>query len=207
MQAQTSRTVQYIQDALARNFQPEQIAMGLGISPSAVSQLISTHNIKVGGHSKKSADLDDAFDDLEALAAKKLKTALAVCELDPLKLSIVLSRVNGLKRRSQGEGQGVLGGAQAALVQLQLPENLSKSVNVIVSPRNEIVEIEGRTIATIDKQNLVKMSHARLDNLFTPKDVPPQATASLSATALLQASAEQIREEFTNDKSIIEQTV
>lgn len=207
MQAQTNRTVQYIQDALARNFQPEQIAMGLGITPSAVSQLIATYNIKVGGHSKKSADLDDAFDDLEALAAKKLKTALAVCELDPVKLSVVLSRVNGLKRRSQGEGQGILAGAQAALVQLQLPENLSKSVNVVVSPRNEIVEIEGRTIATIDKQNLVKMSHARLDNLFTSKGAPPQAIASLPATALLQASAEQTREEFIHDNSSTEQAV
>lgn len=207
MQAQTTRTLQYIQDALARNFQPEQIALGLGISASAVSQLISTHNIKVGGHSKKSADLDDAFDDLEALAARKLKTALAVCELDPVKLSAVLARVNGLKRRSQGEGQGVLGGSHAALVQLQLPENLGRNVNVIVSPRNEIVEIEGRTIATIDKQNLVKMSHARLDNLFTSKDTQPQATVSLPATALLQASAEQIREDFIDDKLNVKQTV
>ena len=201
MQAPTQRTVEYIRDALKRNFQPAQIARGLGISESAVSQLISTHHITVGSSSLKAADLDNAFDDLEALAAKKLKTALAVCELDPVKLSAVLARVNGLKRRSHGEGQGILGGAQAALVQLQLPENLSRNVNVVVSQQNEIVEIEGRTIATVDKSTLARMSHSRLDNLFSsPPAVSAPIPASLTATALLEASAEQIREEHSNDK-------
>lgn len=196
-QAATNGKIQYIEQALAKGFNAAQIANGLGITESAVSQLISTYDIKVGASSKKAAQLDDMYDDLEHKAAVALGKALAVCELDPVRLSVVLSRVNGLKRRSYGEGQGVTGGAAGQLVQLQLPQHIRQTPAVKLSSNNEIIEIEGRTIATIDRQNLTRLSATRLDNLYQEQR-PPQLQ-SLPASALLQVTAETARQENTHE--------
>lgn len=191
-QAATNGKIQYIEQALSKGFSAAQIANGLSMSESAVSQLISSYNIKVGGSSKKAAELDDIYDDLEHKTAALMGKALAVCELDPVRLSVVLSRLNAMKRRSYGEGQGVTGGAAGALVALQLPQQVNRAPDVTLSSRNEIVEIEGRTIATIDRGNLNKLSGARLENMFAPANsgIP----ASLPAAQLIEASKDAARD-------------
>lgn len=193
-QAATKGKLQYIEAALAKGFSAAQIANGLSMSESAVSQLITEYQIQVGASSKKAAQLDDMYDNLEHKAATLMEKALAVCELDPLRLSAVLTRLNSLKRRSYGEGQGVTGGAAGALVALQLPQQAPRVPAVVLSQRNEIVEIEGRTIATVDRNQLNKLSAQRLDNLFAPNPAPQEQT--LPARTLLEASAAAEREEI-----------
>lgn len=176
-QAATDSRIAYISNALKMNFAPSAIARGLGITESAVSQLISTYGITAGAVSKKVLDLDDKFDDLEVLAADKLKRALMVCDLDPVRLSMVLSKVNGLRRRSQGEGMGAAAAGNAQLVHLSLPANLNASVNVTLSANNQVIEIEGRTVATVDRSKLNSLKQVDVDNLFTAADNGNSMTA------------------------------
>lgn len=211
MQSQTDSKIDYIKNALACNFNQAQIAKGLGITESAVSQLMTAYNIEVKGSSSKvAAQLDTMYDNLELTAADKMSKALAVCDLDPVRLSIVLSRLNGLKRRSHGEGQGVLSGS-AQLVQLELPAHLTAHVSVVRSPQNEIIEIEGRAVTTIDRSKLHTLAQD-VDNLFSPL-LPPAAPqvhsaipAGMPSNVLLEASALQKHEELEYDTQSIAET-
>jgi predicted transcriptional regulator len=195
----TQHKLQYIEQALSKGFTAAQIANALHSTESAVSQLISTYNISVGKSSKKAAALDDIYDNLEHKAADLLGKSLAVCELDPVRLSMVLSRLNSLKRRSYGEGHGAVGGAAGALVSLQLPQQVARAPQVSLSARNEIIEIDGRTIATIDRNRLHKMSDDRIDNLYQDSRPPVQETLTLPAAVLMQTGAASAREEVTHE--------
>lgn len=194
----TQHKLQYIEQALGKGFSASQIANALATTESSVSQLISTYNIKVGTASKKATELDDIYDDLEHKTAALLGKSLTVCELDPVRLSMVLSRLNSLKRRSYGEGQGVTGGAAGALVALQLPQQIARAPAVALSARNEIIEIDGRTIATIDRNRLIKMSDDRVENLYQDSR-PPQECSTLPATVLFEQIAETARQEVSHD--------
>lgn len=207
MQQVTDSKIDYIKNSLALNFTQTQIAKGLGISESAVSQLISTYNIEVKGSSSKvAAQLDNLFDEIELNAAQKLQKALAVCDLDPVRLAAVLSRVNGLKRRSHGEGQGVLS-KTAELVQLELPQHLTSHVNVVRSPQNEIIEIEGRAVTTIDRSKLNTLGKD-IDNLFAPPSTTgtqpdPSVPVGMPSNVLLETSALQQHEDLENGNQSI----
>jgi len=178
-QALTTSRLSYIQQALNNGFGHSEIAGALGVTPSAITQVCQQHDLVPRTGKASYAALDDLYDSLEMSAAKKLKTSLECCDLDPVRLSAVVQRINGLKRRSMGEN--LAGNGQQALVQLTLPQTFRQNatVSVVLSAQNEVVAVDGRTITTMQSSNIERMNQDRkraiptaapidLDNVFAP---------------------------------------
>lgn len=136
----------YIVSALRRGFNTSQIAVGLGVTQSAVTQLVSEHDLeKLASGENRFADIDQAYDNLERKALQKLNTALDLHECSPVQLAMIASRLNGAKRRSLRES--AQDNAGASLVQISIPKHLN--VTVTVSANNEVVAVGEREINTL----------------------------------------------------------
>jgi predicted transcriptional regulator len=144
-----------IVDLLGKGYNTSAIARILEITPSAVSQVATTHEAEIA---EISADFrmaavaqDNAMDDIEGILIAKL-TALAALETDSNKVLNMFKTINTAKRRSRGEG-AVPGMGNVTItqntVQLHLPAHTAaKAVEYVVNPQNEVVQVEGRNIVT-----------------------------------------------------------
>lgn len=191
----TSHHAAYIQSALQKSFKPEQIAAGLGISVERVNQVMAAHGFTVGSSSEKAASLDELYDDLEELTAKKLHTKLkaVASAIDPMKLTVILTKLNSLKRRSHGEGQGVVG-KTASLVSLELPKQLQQNIKVVTNAQNEVVAVDGRQLSTISRESLQELAAKRAPAVtnYLLEGSPVQPVALDSRTPEAQAATELV---------------
>lgn len=148
-------TREHLIDAVAAGFTDSQIAESLGVTPSAVAQAIEKYDIKNLAETKAKASkfstIDDALNKAEEILALKLVQSVQMME-DPLKIARVLQTVNGAKRRSLDEGATQTPQTQIAI--LNLPQR--QIVNVITNANNEVVEIDGRPMLTINPAVLMQ---------------------------------------------------
>lgn len=158
--------------ALRAGFTDSQIAQAFDVTQSAVSQFIDAHGLREeAAQGSKFRELDDQYNKLEKIALDKLERSLQLAVLDPLSITRVLGVLNGAKRRSLAEGAGVVNNNTTRIVNIQLPEHVR--VRAVLNAQSEVVEIDGRTIATIDSGKIDNMAKLTREN----KDV---ATATLA---------------------------
>lgn len=156
----------YIVQALRSGFSQSQIAQGLGVTQSAISQYVEEHSLleEVAAQSQFMS-IDSKLNKLEEKIVDKLGTSMQFAVMDPMKWAGLLKIVNGAKRRSLSEGRPILeGGAQ--LVTLNLPERMHLQVRR--NAHNEVIEVEGRVLQTLPAGKLVDMA---TKSLPSPADV------------------------------------
>lgn len=150
-----------IQAALDAGFRQAEIAAAYGVTSSAVAQFVEANGMKVASSTlDKYKSIDERFDRIEEMAAAKLEQGLRLAVLDPVRAAAVLKTVNGLKRRSLAEG--MTGGVQinqTKLVTINLPQRIA--VKATLNSQSEVIDIDGRTIATIDSTKISELSEAQ----------------------------------------------
>lgn len=174
---QTQARVNYIQQAINNGFNDGAIARALGITQSAVTQLKAEYGLVPQRKAAAYNGLDNLFDEIELNAATKLKQSLACTDLDPMRLTSILSKLNNLKRRSMGESPQ--GAGNQALVKINLPEHFTSKakIEVVLSSQNEVVAIQGRQIATMPSNRIEKLVNS-LPSLQSPTSEMPEVFSS-----------------------------
>jgi predicted transcriptional regulator len=171
---------QFLISALRSGFSESQIADALGVTQSAVSQVINAYNLReVAAKNSKFESIDTKLNSIEEAILTKLEKSVKFVE-DPMKLTRILTAVNGAKRRSLAEGNS-LPTDGARLVQLNLPERMTLTVNL--NANNEVIGVNGRDLLTanpvkvLDAAREVNHELQRLPGPNRPE--PPQTVADL----------------------------
>lgn len=147
----------FVIKALRAGATETQIAQSLNVSPSAVSQFIETNGIseKVRKDSPFQ-EIDAKLNSIEGTVVtqleKSLRSPFNKIANDPMKIAQVLKIVNGAKRRSLAEGSTIID-QRTALVQLNLPARAIAQVRK--NSQNEVIEVEGRALQTMQSGRLL----------------------------------------------------
>jgi predicted transcriptional regulator len=165
----------YIVSALRSGFTESQIAQGLGVTQSAVTQYIEAHSLMDRvGDMRKFENIDNLYNTMEEFALKKLQESSRMAIMNPMKWAQIVKTLNGAKRRSLSEGRAVLESG-ATLVQLSLPARLQ--VEVRKNAQNEVIEVQGRALNTLPAGKLMERIEPKTEDksnaqtLLTPKQV------------------------------------
>lgn len=158
---------------LAANHSHADIARMLGVTQSAITQAAAAEDVKFLQEqiaaSSDAQQFDDRYDSLESKALGLLEQKLAF-EGHGMKLrelSQTVQLLNGLKRRANAQYNP----AQVqATVQLTLPVQIINQV--VVSPQQEIVEVNGRRMSTVQPKQLLQLAQEK-------KNEPKQLIADL----------------------------
>lgn len=157
-----------IVDLLGKGYTPSTIARMLECSTSLVSQVQKENADRIeqiASDARMVAVLqDDMMDDIEATLLMKLQ-ALAAIETDSTKVLKMFQTINTAKRRSRGEGQltQIQNNVTNNIAQLQLPATLGNRVQFVTSSRNEVIEIEGRSIVSASNTQIMDELRALQD--------------------------------------------
>jgi predicted transcriptional regulator len=143
--------------ALRAGFSNSQIASSFGVTDSAVTQFIESHNLQhIAAQNSKFQAIDDKLNSLEETVLDKLGNSMRLAVLDPIKLAAVYKVLNGARRRSLSEGNTINNFNQIRLVSLNLPQHVQVSVGM--SAKNEVIEVDGRAINTMPAGKLVELA-------------------------------------------------
>lgn len=160
----------FILAALRSGFADSQIAEALGVTSSAVAQLIDAHGLRaMAVKNSRFSTIDENLTELEDELVKKLKQQVRFVQ-DPMKIGRLLQIVNSTKRRSLAEGQAPNLG-QARLVQLNLPERLRISVEF--NAENELVSVNGRSMATATPGRVIDQVTKPVEEQSNGPALPP----------------------------------
>lgn len=144
---------EFLLSALRSGFSTSQIAESLGVTASAVDQVINAYDLReIAAKNSRFESIDNQINSLEEKVLGRIEKALpSVC--DPMKLTRMLQVLNGAKRRSLAEGR-TLPNEGARLIQLRLPERVHLSVSF--NERNEVIDINGRELVTAAPDKVLK---------------------------------------------------
>lgn len=145
---------------LRANVSQTQAASILGITDSAVSQLMQTPEVASKLADLKlaqlgvSTEIDAKYDKMENKLLDQLDRVIPMLTR-PAEIARVLSTVNQAKRRGITPDSANQG--PATIIQLQLPERLSHKFTVNSS--NQVVSTGARDLITIQSSNVPKLLH------------------------------------------------
>ena len=128
-----------------------QAAAALGITPSAVSQLMSSESPELDAARKRSSALDAEYDEIEGALLKQLKRTIPLL-LRPGEISNVLTRINAAKRR--GVAADTPSGP-TQVIQLNLPTRIQNKF--VVNCTNQVVTAGDQDLVTIQSAAVQKL--------------------------------------------------
>lgn len=140
---------------------PTEASRAMGITPSAVTQLMQTEEIapQVEEIRKKqierSSALDAKYDHLEEVLVARLEQTVPLL-MKPREIMDVLQKVNGAKRR------GVVASTPTAaptVVHLHLPTQIKNKF--IVNSNNQVVAVGEQQLITMQSSNIAKLAEAK----------------------------------------------
>lgn len=139
----------------------ESVASALGVTPSRIAQLLS-NKLFAGRVSElryeslqKHNKRDNAYDTLEDLLIKKLKSALPLL-IKPESILKAVSVVNNAKRRGQSAPQQVIN--QQNIVNLILPNIITRKFTVNID--NQVTKAGDQELLTMPSGDLLKQVEA-----------------------------------------------
>lgn len=146
---------------LGQGILPEAVASAVGVSPSRISQLLSTDSFAAEvanlryKNLAKNTERDNTADEIEDILLQKLKDSLALL-FDPIKITSVLSKVNALKRR--GTLASELPTGQAQVVNLSMPVSVYQQF--VTNINNQVVKAGDQELVTIQSGHMNKLLEA-----------------------------------------------
>lgn len=145
---------EFVLSALRNGLTDTQIAESLGVTPSAIAQLVDNYGLREqAALNSQFHNIDQNYNYIEEEATKRLKKHIGLI-VDPMKLLHVIRTVNAAKRRSMAEGASVNNTNNVQLISLNLPEHLK--VDVIVNAKNQVAAVEGRELVTMPSGKLME---------------------------------------------------
>jgi hypothetical protein len=155
---------------LGDNVPPTMVASALGVSDSAISQLLSDEQFASQVVELKYKSLlkhtqrDSKADQLEDLLLEKL---LHTCEflMDPLKIAAIYAKVNAAKRR--GSTSAEISANKQTVIPLMLPSvviNQFSAQNIQVNMNNQVIRAGSQELITIPSSSLDAMAAKQLAN-------------------------------------------
>lgn len=151
---QISRT--NLAQLIAANFSSADIAAKLGLEETAVNQAIAADEFLAQevARIRNHRQIDDNLDRIEARATNRLLNAVEF-ETDALKLTKIVSSINGARRRSQGETGGLVDqGTSRGTVELNLPKRVA--VTHKTNNQGEVIEVNGQPLVSKTSADLLK---------------------------------------------------
>lgn len=148
-----------IKDLLGSGLTPATIAVSLGCDASYITQLLSDDQFRAAVQDLKFKNLraaalrDEELDNLEDVLLSKLKTALPMM-VQPALLLKSFQVINGAKRRATPVQEQTI--IHNNIVNLEFPT--ATSVQFRSNPKNEIIEVEGRPLATLPSNIVASMA-------------------------------------------------
>lgn len=166
---------------IAQGLSTSQIAGAVGCDESYISQLKADPEIQqqvqaqLAEATVKDVNFDDLLETAEEKALRRIDASIAFA---PLPQALAAFRVLNSARRRK-DGPAVAPSTTTVNVVLTLPENAIP--RYVVNSSNEIVEVEGRTMATA--------TPAALNNILQSNGVTSDKIAAAQSKALEQAAA------------------
>lgn len=169
----------YIVSALKSGFDDSQIAAALGVTQSAVAQLIDAHNLRdLAARNSRFTSIDEKLNNIEESALTGLEKQVKYMT-DPMKLLKVVTGINSAKRRSLAEGGTITNNNNVQLVQVQLPAHLK--VDIKLNAQNQVVAVDDRELTTMQSGKLLKtMEHRGQAQLTDGHNSQPKTAAEIS---------------------------
>lgn len=166
---------------LASGVIPEQCATALGITPSAISQMMSNEEFASELATRKFEALrkhnvhDDKLDELEAQIVRQLETQLSLV-LEPMKLARLFAIVNAAKRRGSSAPEQIT--QKQTVLKLNMPVTLIQKFTI--NSNNQVV--------STGEQDLVTIQSSRMKTLLEQSNgqgqqAPKQLTIEAAPTA------------------------
>ena len=142
--------------ALKSGFKDSEIAESMKVTQSAVSQFIDAHQLRQYEVQSQFETVDKLYNKLELDLLKKMERTLSLSMLTIPQMSNVIRTLNQAKRRSMSEGQTQVNVNNVRLVNIKLPEQVR--IKAQVNERNEIIEIDGRVVETMNNAKVERMA-------------------------------------------------
>lgn len=163
---------------LGRGVSPQVTATSCGVTPAYVSQLLDLEDVRDeialrrAGLLEEALEADTTIERIEKAALKKVEEKLPYVRsaIEAVKIAATL---NGMKRKAASTDQGadVLAAQQVTIL---LPR--AASVNLKINANNQVIEVEGRTMAPLPSKALPGLQ-VRMAAIALPvTDVTPLAT-------------------------------
>jgi len=156
---------------LGSGLQPALVASAVGCSPSLISQMLADENFVMEVSALRVKDIekmkerDNKWDNLEDLLLQKLQDLIPFM-LRPREVIHALSIVNGARRRSEELTKGPTQQVTNNIVVLQLPQRtVSSFSNFELSKNNEVISIEGKSVAPLPSSALLRELSSQEDLL------------------------------------------
>jgi predicted transcriptional regulator len=151
---------------LGKGMKPIQVAQVLGCSPSLIAQYMSEQDFaeqvrQLQLQSSYSQALrDERLNKLEDMAIDAVEASMQNYKglTKPEVALTILKTLNGLQRRAPVLSAGVVDADKSAgTVSISLPEFMQNAVvNIQVNTSNEVVEVNGRKMLTMNSANVMK---------------------------------------------------
>lgn len=158
---------------LGEGISAEQTASALGVSASAISQLLSKEDFSQAVVAKRYATLlkqtqrDREYDTIEDVLLGKLKVSLGMI-FDPMKLARLIQVVNAAKRRGAASDAN-MAGTNNPVVTLSMPVSIINSYTTVTNIQNQVVAVRGQSGSEAKDQSLVTIQSGSLAALSKAK--------------------------------------
>lgn len=152
----SAKLIQY----LAAGVTPSECAVALGITPSAVTQLMDTPEVSSElaklreEQVKRSTEIDSKYDRIENKLLDQLERTVPLL-MRPGEIANVLARVNAAKRRGVGAPQQQ---GPAKILQLNLPTILQQ--RFVVNTHNQVITAGAQDLVTMPSAGVAKLAEA-----------------------------------------------
>lgn len=171
----------------------------LGISPSAVSQALSSIEESSAAQTSAQANQanlhDNKYDALELVALNKLEGLLAV-ETNIMKVSKIMEMLNSAKRRAGIVGS--LGSSSASgsanFITINMPAAIQQKL--VLNENKEVIEVDGRSLVT--------MPSTEVEKILQEKKEAQAAAQELEAKEVAARIAAKEVARAEKDKSLME---
>lgn len=148
---------------------PSRAATNLGITPSAVTQLVATNPELVEMKEeqlKRSSQLDSQYDEIEESLLKQLKRTIPLL-VRPQEIANVLTRINQAKRRGVAATDN---SGPPTVLTLNLPTVIKNKF--VVNSHNQVVTAGSQDLVTIPSGAVAALAQKRNNLLESNHDSP-----------------------------------
>ena len=149
---------------------PSRAAANIGITPSAVTQLVSTNPELVEMKEeqlKRSSQLDSTYDEIEESLLKQLKRTIPLL-VRPQEIANVLTRINQAKRRGVAATDN---SGPPTVLTLNLPTTIQNKF--VVNSHNQVVTAGSQDLVTIPSGAVATLAKRNKPLLESPNDSQP----------------------------------
>lgn len=148
---------------LAAGVPPSAAASAAGVEPSYVSQLLETEDFREALLVASSARLEEAIAHDKTVESLESKTLRAIEQKLPfvrsaMEAAKIFQILNNSKKRALTDRDANAGGGNVQLVTIVLPK--AAAVNLRLNSQQQVIEVEGRTMAPLPSRELPKLQEA-----------------------------------------------